>query len=324
MAIAMGDAEFAARTRVLAERGAKSMVERLYDGEYFIQVIDPDHPEATNTNKGCHIDQVFGQSYAHQLGLPRILPEKETRSALRALWKYNFAPDVGAYRTSFKAIQGGRWYAMPGESGLLMCTWPKGGADLAAGTNQNAGFVGYFNECMSGFEYQVASHMIAEGLVEEGLAIVRAIHDRYHASRRNPWNEIECSNHYARAMASYGAFISACGYEYDGPRAHIGFAPKLAPEDFKAAFTAAEGWGSFRQTRTNGRQRASIEVAHGRLRLRTVALAVAEGFTPRRIRVASGGLELEAAFVHANGRVELTLANEHSLRAGEALDVEIS
>jgi hypothetical protein len=58
--------------------------------------------------------------------------------------------------------------------------------------------------------------------------------------------------------------------------------------------------------------------------LRTVALAVAEGFTPRRIRVASGGLELEAAFVHANGRVELTLANEHSLRAGEALDVEIS
>jgi hypothetical protein len=324
MAIAMGDAEFAAKTRVLAERGAKSMVERLYDGEYFIQVIDPDHPEATNTNKGCHIDQVFGQSYAHQLGLPRILPAEETRSALRSLWRYNFAPDVGAYRASFKAIQGGRWYAMPGESGLLMCTWPKGGADLAAGKNQNAGFVGYFNECMSGFEYQVASHMIAEGLVEEGLAIVRAIHDRYHASRRNPWNEIECSNHYARAMASYGAFISACGYECDGPRAHIGFAPKLAPEDFKAAFTAAEGWGSFRQTRTNGRQRASIEVAHGRLRLRTVALAVAEGFTPRRIRVASGGLEVEAAFVHANGRVELTLANEHSLRAGEALDVEIS
>jgi len=324
MAIAMGDAQFAANTRVLAERGAKSMVERLYDGEYFIQVIDPDHPEATNTNKGCHIDQVFGQCYAHQLGLPRILPAEETRSALRSLWKYNFAPDVGAYRSSFKAIQGGRWYAMPGESGLLMCTWPKGGADLAAGKNQNAGFVGYFNECMSGFEYQVAAHMIAEGLVEEGLAIVRAIHDRYHASRRNPWNEIECSNHYARAMASYGAFITACGYEHDGPRGHIGFAPKLTPDDFKAAFTAAEGWGSFRQTRSSGVQRARIEIAHGRLRVRTLAFALADGFTPQRAQVASGGLALESAFVHENGGVRISLSSERVLQAGDALDVEIS
>ena len=30
----------------------------------------------------------------------------------------------------------------------------------------------------------------------EGLAITRAIHDRYHPSRRNPFNEIECSDHY--------------------------------------------------------------------------------------------------------------------------------
>jgi uncharacterized protein (DUF608 family) len=324
MANAMGDTAFADKARVLAERGAKSMVERLYDGEYFIQVVDPEHPEATNTNKGCHIDQVFGQSYAHQLGLPRILPEEETRSALRALWKYNFAPDVGAYRSSFKAIQGGRWYAMPGESGLLMCTWPKGGADKAAGANQNAGFVAYFNECMSGFEYQVAAHMIAEGLVEEGLAVTRAIHDRYHAARRNPWNEIECSNHYARAMASYGVFLTACGYEYDGPRGHLGFAPKLTPEKFKAAFTAAEGWGSFEQSRERGLQRERIAVAHGRLRVRTLAFAVADGAKPTRARVRGAGPDVEAGLRVERDRVQLTLPEDRTVKAGEALDVEIS
>jgi non-lysosomal glucosylceramidase len=324
MAAAMGDTEFATKTRVLAERGAKSMVERLYDGEYFIQVIDPDHPEATNTNKGCHIDQVFGQSYAHQLGLPHILPADETRSALRSLWKYNFAPDVGAYRTSFKAIQGGRWYAMPGESGLLMCTWPKGGADAAAGKNQNGGFVAYFNECMSGFEYQVAAHMIAEGLVQEGLAIVRAIHDRYHASRRNPWNEIECSNHYARAMASYGAFITICGYEYDGPRGHLGFAPKLGADDFKAAFTAAEGWGSFRQTRSRDAQRERIEVASGRLRLRTLSFALVEGHTAARVRVIAAGAAAAVAFAQDRGRVHLTLPTDLVLQTGQAIEIEIS
>ena len=33
----------------------------------------------------------------------------------------------------------------------------------------------YFNECMNGFEYQVAGHMIWEGMVLEGLAIARPI-----------------------------------------------------------------------------------------------------------------------------------------------------
>ena len=72
---------------------------------------------------------------------------------------------------------------------------------------------------MNGFEYQVAGHMIWEGMVKEGLAVERAIHDRYHASRRNPWNEVECGDHYARSMASYGVFIAACGYEHTAPRA---------------------------------------------------------------------------------------------------------
>ena len=41
------------------------------------------------------------------------------------------------------------------------------------------------------------------------MAITRMIHDRYHPARRNPWNEVECSDHYARAMASYGVFLAA-------------------------------------------------------------------------------------------------------------------
>ena len=64
--------------------------------------------------------------------------------------------------------------------------------------------------------------MIAEGLTLEGLAVTRAIHDRYHASLRNPYNEIECSDHYSRSMAAYGSFISICGFEYHGPKGHIG------------------------------------------------------------------------------------------------------
>ena len=93
------------------------------------------------------------------------------------------------------------------------------------------GFDYYFNECMNGFEYQAAGHMIWEGMVQEGLAVTRAIHDRYHPSRRNPWNEVECGDHYARSMASYGVFLAACGYEYHGPKRHLAFAPRLSPRE---------------------------------------------------------------------------------------------
>ena len=264
MAREVGDATFAARVRGIFEQGRKNLVNQLYDGEYFINKPDPRHLQAINSGSGCEIDQVFGQSWAFQVGLGRVLPEKETRSALQALWKYNFTPDVGPYR---KANPAGRWYALAGEGGLLMCTFPRADWDYGKAKGKGPDWAaGYFNECMTGFEYQAAGHMIWEGLVQEGLAITRAIHDRYHPLRRNPWNEVECGDHYARAMASYGVFLAACGFEYHGPKGYLAFAPRLTPEDFRAPFTTAEGWGTFHQKRDGNAQTEKIELRWGRLR----------------------------------------------------------
>jgi non-lysosomal glucosylceramidase len=187
-----------------SEPGRRNFVAQLFDGEYFINKVDPKHLDAINSGTGCEIDQVFGQSWAFQVGLPRVLPQKETVSALKSIWRYNFSPDLGPYRAVNKP---GRWYAMAGEAGLLICTFPRRDWDYqkAAGKGPGA-FAGYFNECMNGFEHQAAGHMIQEGLLLEGLAVTRALHDRYHASRRNPWNEVECGDHYARSMASYGVY----------------------------------------------------------------------------------------------------------------------
>jgi uncharacterized protein (DUF608 family) len=323
MAREMADEAFAKRCDAVNAAGQKRIVERLFNGEYFIQVVDPKHLKAINTNDGCHIDQVLGQSWAFQVGLPRVLPEGPTRKALESLWAYNFTPDVGPYRRRFTTIPGGRWYAMPGEGGLLMCTWPKGGADKAKGEGGNAGFVAYFNECMTGFEYQVAAHMLWEGLAEKGLAVTRMIHDRYHAARRNPWNEVECADHYARSMAGYGVFLAACGFEYHGPKGHIGFAPRLTPDDFRAPFTAAEGWGTFAQQRLPKEQRATIEVKWGQLRLRSVALAPPEKKEPRAVAVIVNGKAAEAKAALDGERLLVTLGAEVTLRAGERLTVTV-
>jgi hypothetical protein len=317
MAADMGDDVFAVECRKIADTGRES-IKRLFDREYFINQIDPKHLEALNSGTGCEIDQVFGQSWAFQVGLDRVLPQKETRAALQALWRYNFTPDCGAYRQVYK---GGRWFALAGEAGMLMCTFPRKDWSFknAIGKGNTDGCANLFNEVMNGFEYQVAGHMLWEGMVQEGLAVTRAVHDRYHPSKRNPWNEVECGDHYARSMASYGVLLAACGFEYHGPKGRIGFAPRLTPEKFKAAFTAAEGWGSLSQSRSGKTQTNRIEVKWGGLRLKTLALELPAGATLKASTVSVGTQRITVKAVQTGQRVEVTLAEELVLKAKEAI-----
>jgi hypothetical protein len=216
---------------------------------------------------------------------------------------------------------------MPGEGGLIMCTFPRSDWNFAKARgkgNQKPGFAGYFNECMNGFEYQVAGHMIWEGMVEEGLAITRMVHDRYHPSRRNPWNEVECGDHYARSMASYGVFLAACGFEYHGPKGHLGFAPRLQPEHFRAAFTAAEGWGSYSQSLQNGAWDFDIAVKWGRLRLKTISLMPAVPGTPARVEVSLAGKPVAAAISSAGKSCLITLSSEITVNASESLSIRLA
>jgi uncharacterized protein (DUF608 family) len=317
MALEMKDPGFAGTCRNLVKAGRKNIVEKLFNGEYFIHVGDPKFLNTVGSYDGCEIDQVLGQSWAYQVALGEVLPQKQTRIALKSLWKYNFTPDVGPYR---KAYPAGRWYAMAGEAGTLMCSWPKGDAKRVT-----SGYDYYFNECMSGFEHQVASHMIWENMLVEGFAITRAIHDRYEASRRNPWNEAECGDHYARSMASYGSLIAACGFEYHGPRGHIGFAPRLTPENFKAPFTAAEGWGTYEQkSEVRGQKpefRSQIMLKYGKLRIKTLALTAK---APATVRVTTNNKPLASRFAVKDGKILITLAEDAVIHAGQTLVVVAS
>lgn len=315
MAKEMGDSAFAERCRKQADKARATVESRLCNGEYFIQIPDPKREKSLGTYEACHIDQVHGQSWAWQVGLGRVLDREKTLSALKALWKYNFTPDVGPFRKKYTA---GRAYAMAGDGGLIMSANPRMLKDVYGISSWQ---IGYFNECMSGFEHQVASHMMAEGMTLEALAITRAIHDRYNAAHRNPYNEIECSDHYARAMASYGTFIAACGFTSHGPNGHIGFAPKLTPENFKAPFTAAGGWGSFSQTMAGGKLQAEISLHWGSLNLKSIAL---EKPTATSIQVALRETTLPARFTLEGGRLLITLEQPVKLSPGDKLKITAS
>ena len=323
MAEDLGEPAFAERCRALRLKGERSMVEKLYNGEYFINLVDPNFPKTVNSGTGCHIDQVLGQSWAFQAGLGRILPAAETRSALQSLWRYNFAPDAGPWRELNKP---GRLYGLPGEAGLIITTFPRPDWNYlkAAGGDEKTMWAAmYFNEYMTGFEWQVAGHMIHEGMVTEGLAIARAIHDRYAPSKRNPYNEIEWSDHYARAMASYGVFTALCGYRYNGQTGMLAFAPKLTPENFKAAFTSAEGWGSYAQQRSATGFTAMVDLAYGKLTLNTLGVQVTDGFVPTHASGRVADREITGTVEHIDGETLIRWSQPVVLAAGESLAVTL-
>jgi hypothetical protein len=160
-------------------------------------------------------------------------------------------------------------------------------------------------------------------MVEESLVLTRSIHDRYHASKRNPFNEIECSDHYGRAMAAYGTFISACGFTYHGPKGQIGFAPKMGAENFKAPFTVAEGWGSYAQQKGAHAFSAQLKMAQGRLRLRKIRVE-ADGISkPGSVSVRLDGKKVGATLVQHGGHCEVVLAEDIIMTENERLSIEL-
>jgi len=310
MARVVGDGDFAATCRKIFESGSALSVEKLFNGEYFIQDVDLEKHPDWQYGDGCLADQLFGQGWAHQVGLGYIYPEETVRAALDAIWKYCWAPDIGPQN---KAHAPERWFAHPGEAGLFTCTWPKSGHLGPKSTR-------YRNEIWTGIEYQVAGHMAWEGKITEALSICRGIHERYHPSRHNPWNEIECGDHYARALASWGVLIGLSGFSYDGPRGAIGFSPRITPEKFCAVFTASEGWGQFRQTIGDGRQQEMISVEWGRLEVKTLTFDLPEGVILDKGEI--GIRDARAAHFAQEGRtVTVILEEALTVTEGETLMV---
>lgn len=240
-------------------KGRKYMETRLWNGQYFIQKIqwkglkapDPTQfqtlvrqrsysPEAKivlqkegpkyQYGKGCLSDGVLGAWMALVCGVGEILDTKKVTSHILAVHKHNLKKDLTDHANPQRPS-----YALGNEAGLLLCTWPLGG-------KLSLPFV-YSDEVWTGIEYQVASHLMLEGKVKQGLEIVRACRDRYDGRVRNPFDEYECGHWYARAMASYGLLQGMTGARYDAVEKTLYLSPSVKG-DFRGFLSTATGYGT--------------------------------------------------------------------------------
>jgi len=264
---------------------------------------------------GCMSDQLIGQWWAHQLGLGYLFPRDKVVSALKAVFKYNWKSDLTGWKHAPRAFAGDN------DKGLIICTWPKGG--------RPGHVMLYSDEVWTGIEYQVAAHMIYEGLLTEGLAIVKGARERYDGIprrpiMRNPWNEIECGGHYARAMSSWSLLLALSGWAYDGPARTLRLDPRYRPEQIRCLFAGPEGWGSFAQRIEEGRQRDELNVRWGRLAVKQIEVALRPGAAPVAVTVRVGGRDVACQSAAAGGHAQVRFDQDIVIEAGQSLVLEFA
>ncbi|HLO29162.1 MAG TPA: GH116 family glycosyl hydrolase [Anaerolineales bacterium] len=258
LAAVMGEPDRSSAYRELAEKGARTMDDTLFNGEYYEQKVTWDglqaslnneqlqkmrfeNPEEANLyasegpkyqyGRGCLSDGLFGIHLAALCGVETPLDQEHIRSSLRSIFVYNFRASLWDHANPQRP-----GYALGDEPGLLLCTWPHGGKPILP-------FV-YSDEVWTGIEYQVAAHLIRAGMIDEGLTIVKALRSRYDGQTRNPWNEYECGSYYARAMSSYALLLAFSGFHYSAVEEKLWLTPQIESSRYRTFFSTASGWGS--------------------------------------------------------------------------------
>lgn len=262
MAEALGEQDQAAEYREIFEKGRAWTKENLFNGCYFIQRVDIKDKEILThfgaeseywndeqgeikyqIATGSEIDQILAQWHAHLVGLGNIFDPDQVKTTLKNMMKYNFKPSMRDFTNPW------RIFSVNDEAGTVICDYP----DPASKPGIP---IPYCEETMTGFEYQFAGLLIANGMIEDGVRVVRAIRDRYDGAKRNPWNEIECGSNYARSMASFALLPIWSGFEFDQPHHHVGFHPVTDAESFASFWSLDGAWGRFE--RKDGKTRLVV------------------------------------------------------------------
>ena len=332
----LGDPASADRYRALFEQGRAWTDANLWNGEYYEQRVRPDagaddpyrRPAADmgagtdvagqpkyQYGSGCLADQLLGQLFAELLELGDLYDRAHLDAAALAIFRYNWRNGF------FDHANPQRVYAQDEESGLVLCTWPRGGRPAFP--------FPYSEEVWTGIEYTTAALLACRGLVNEALAVVKAVRERYDGSRRNPFDEFECGHHYARAMASWAVLLALTGFTADLPCRRLAFAPRVGSgsgRDFTAFFSVGTGWGLYRQRFTaKAAARYEVEVRYGTLILETLGVPEPPGGFPAgaRVRALVGGREAAASISAAARGSDVHLSPARELRPGRTLIVEV-
>ena len=229
---------FRAKASSTARRGDRSFVDVIEGrsttcrrkGDATPAAVQSRRPANTNMGKGCLSDGVIGAWMAEVYGVGTPLDAaQDFVKNLRAIHRHNFRADLSTPRELPAArLRAGRRT----RSGAVFVA-ARGQADAALSRTAT--------RCGRASSTRWLPTWSPKGWCDEGLEIVRAARSRYDGSVRNPWNEYECGNYYARAMASYALLAAFSGFRYSAVERTLWFGPQAAPAAVHDVFLRRHG-----------------------------------------------------------------------------------
>ncbi|HET7001349.1 MAG TPA: GH116 family glycosyl-hydrolase, partial [Puia sp.] len=270
MADYMKDREFQQTCTALFEKGSRWTDLHLFNGEFYIQQIRPVADKnmiatglmagmgASNLKnpdfqigEGCLVDQLVGQNMAWICGLGYLADSSHIRKTLESIYKYNHVASFGDHFNNMRS------YALGDESGLMLTSYPDP-------SKRPAVPLSYAFEAWTGLEYTAATGLIYENMNAQALQIISDTRNRYDGYKRNPFNEEECGNHYARAMASWSALIAYSRFHYSAVEKEF----TITSRPGKYFWSDGYSWGNA----IVGDHTVLIAVHYGKLNIQSIRL----------------------------------------------------
>jgi non-lysosomal glucosylceramidase len=323
MAREVGDNGNAAEYRRLFESGRAWIDKNLFNGDYYVQQIqprrkeeiapvlvssmgadDPQHPEY-QMGDGCLADQLLGQLLADACGLGPVVDEAHARRALASIWRYNHKNSMARHDN----VE--RTYVLNDEAAIIVCDYGKGARPRIP--------FPYFAEAWTGLEYVAASGMLYAGMLREGRQGFAQARARYDGERRNPWDEAECGHHYARAMSSWSGVLALSGFRYHGGQRKVTVLPPAPGARFQCFWMCGTGWGGFTREESAGLGRLTLSVNEGKIALRAVEWAAAGAKATARLGVSA----LRPSFRREGERVLIEFPESFEVNPGKELVIEV-
>jgi non-lysosomal glucosylceramidase len=278
----MGDTPAETKWLGVLEQGSRTVDKTTWNGSYYRLYSDP--LGGRGNDEGVLTDQIIGQWATHLVDLPSLLPVEHVRSALRHIMRTNFHPDQG----------------------LRNCQWP---GDTFLHDVEKDCWVDQANTCWTGVELAFASFLIYEGLVDEGLKLIRQIDSRY---RRWGiyWDHQEFGGHYFRPMSAWAIIPALLGFK--SRNGVLTFAPRLPDPELRLLFMTADGYGNYFR---DGRS-VRLEIVSGKMSARILRFAL-----PRpEVDFQLNGEAWRPPASHSEGEIlVVTLPENFVLEAGNSL-----
>ncbi|MEM1610244.1 MAG: GH116 family glycosyl-hydrolase [Sulfolobales archaeon] len=289
----------------LYKEARDNYVKLLWNGEYFDNWYDP---VSGLRDRALMSASLSGQWYLKQLmSLDYSIDRGYVVSTLRNIYKNNYRDLEGLLNATYPdqprpALAGELRY--PNETNIV----------YAIGSQPDTPW--------TGIEIPVALQMIWEGMISEGLEILRNVHERY-SSWGMYWNHMECDGHYFRALVSMQILNHLAGFAINSSHKFLYIDPKYPPKNFVGAVLLPSSIALLRYDSSDRELVISIENRLGDSVAEFNRIITRSNRKPSSVEVLLNNerIGISKIEVHEDRRIEVEMLRSIRLREGDILRI---